>query len=40
MISRQALIIAYNDDFLLMTWVTIPTLILIGLMRRAGGSRA
>jgi len=40
MISRQALIIAYNDDFLLMTWVTIPTLILIAFMRRAGAPRA
>jgi DHA2 family multidrug resistance protein len=36
MINRQALIIAYNDDFLLMTWVTIPTLILLAMMRRAG----
>ena len=34
MISRQALIVAYNDDFLLMTWVTLPTLLLLALMRK------
>ena len=34
MINRQALIVAYNDDFLLMTWVTLPTLILLAMMRR------
>ena len=39
MINRQALIVAYNDDFLLMTWVTIPTLVLLALMRRAGAPR-
>jgi DHA2 family multidrug resistance protein len=36
MINRQALIVAYNDDFLLMTWVTLPTLLLLAMMRRAG----
>ena len=35
MINRQALIVAYNNDFLLMTWVTLPTLLLLTLMRRA-----
>ncbi|MBU6498305.1 MAG: DHA2 family efflux MFS transporter permease subunit [Rhodospirillales bacterium] len=37
MIERQAQIIAYNDDYLLMTWLALPTLLLILLMRRASG---
>jgi MFS transporter, DHA2 family, multidrug resistance protein len=36
MIGRQAVIVAYNDDFLLMTWCTLPTLLLLAMMRRAG----
>ena len=35
LINRQAVIVAYNDDFLLMTWSTLPTLLLLFLMRRA-----
>jgi DHA2 family multidrug resistance protein len=34
LIGRQAQIIAYNDDFLMMTFVTLPTLLLLFLMRR------
>jgi DHA2 family multidrug resistance protein len=33
-VSRQALAIAYTDDFLLMFWVTLPTALLLLLMRR------
>jgi DHA2 family multidrug resistance protein len=36
MIGRQAVTIAYADDFLLMMWCTLPTLLLLALMRRAG----
>jgi DHA2 family multidrug resistance protein len=34
MIGRQASIIAYNDDYRMMTFVTLPTLLLLLLMRR------
>jgi DHA2 family multidrug resistance protein len=34
LINRQAQIIAYNDDYLMMTYVTLPTLLLLLLMRR------
>ena len=33
-VGRQALAIAYTDDFLLMFWVTLPTALLLLLMRR------
>ncbi len=34
LIGRQAQIIAYNDDFRMMTFVTLPTLLMLLLMRR------
>ena len=34
MINRQALIIAYNNDYLMMTLVTLPALLLLLFMRR------
>jgi hypothetical protein len=34
LIGRQALIIAYNDDYRMMTFVTLPSLLLILFMRR------
>jgi DHA2 family multidrug resistance protein len=40
LIGRQALIIAYNDDFRMMTFVTLPTLLLLLLMRRPARARA
>ncbi len=40
MIGRQAQIIAYNDDYLLMTCVTLPTLLLLLLMRKPRGAAA
>jgi len=36
LMNREALIVAYSDDFLLMTWVTLPTLFMLAMMRRAG----
>ena len=43
MINRQALIIAYNDDFRMMSFVVMPALLLLLLMRRprlpVGGGR-
>jgi len=36
LIGRQAQIIAYNDDFRMMTFVTLPTLLMLLLMRRPG----
>ena len=33
-VTRQALAIAYVDDFMLMFWVTLPTAFLLLLMRR------
>ena len=33
LIDRQAQIIAYNDDYLMMTYVTLPSLLLLLLMR-------
>ncbi len=35
-VSRQALAIAYTDDFKLMFWVSLPTALLVLLMRRPG----
>jgi MFS transporter, DHA2 family, multidrug resistance protein len=40
MINRQALIIAYNNDFLMMTLVCLPALLLLPLMRRSRGGAA
>nr|WP_283949510.1 DHA2 family efflux MFS transporter permease subunit [Limobrevibacterium gyesilva] len=40
MINRQAQIIAYNNDYLLMTWVTLPALLLLLLMRRGNKAAA
>jgi len=34
LITQQAQIIAYLDDFKLMIWTTVPTLLLLLLMRR------
>jgi DHA2 family multidrug resistance protein len=34
LIDRQAQIVAYNDDYLMMTYVTLPALLLLLLMRR------
>ncbi len=34
MVNRQALIIAYNNDFLMMSLVVIPSLLLLSLLRR------
>jgi DHA2 family multidrug resistance protein len=36
LIDRQAQIIAYNGDYLTMTFLTLPTLLLLLLMRRPG----
>ena len=33
-INRQALIIAYNDDYRIMTFFVVPPLLLLTLMRR------
>ena len=32
-VNRQALAIAYSNDFLLMFWVTVPTALLLLVMR-------
>jgi len=40
LIGRQAQIIAYNDDFRMMTFVTLPTLLMLLLMRRPARARA
>ncbi len=37
MVQRQALIIAYNNDFLMMSIVSIPALLMLLLLRRRGG---
>jgi DHA2 family multidrug resistance protein len=37
MVTRQALIIAYNNDFLMMSVVSIPALLMLLLLRRGGG---
>ncbi len=39
-VSRQALAIAYTDDFMLMFWVTLPTALLLLLMRKPRGRGA
>ena len=36
MVTRQALIIAYNNDFLMMSIVSIPALLMLFLLRRKG----
>lgn len=36
MVTRQALIIAYNNDFLMMSIVSIPALLMLLLLRRRG----
>ena len=36
MVTRQALIIAYNNDFLMMSIVSIPALLMLILLRRKG----
>jgi DHA2 family multidrug resistance protein len=40
LIDRQAQIIAYNDDYLMMTYVTLPALLLLLLMRRPAARSA
>jgi DHA2 family multidrug resistance protein len=40
LIGREALIIAYNDDFRMMTFLTLPTLLLLLLMRRPARAKA
>ena len=37
MVNRQALIIAYNNDFLMMSIVSIPALLMLLLLRRRAG---
>ena len=34
MITREALIIAYNNDYLMMTYMIIPCLLLLPIMKR------
>ena len=34
MVNRQALIIAYSDDFRMMSFVVIPALLMLLLLRR------
>ena len=36
MINRQAAIIAYSNDFLMMSYVVFPPLLLLPFMRRPG----
>jgi len=36
MVNRQAQIVAYANDYRLMTWVVVPPLLLLLFMRRAG----
>ena len=38
-VSRQALAIAYTNDFKLMFWVSLPIVLLLLLMRRPGKTR-
>ncbi len=38
MIDRQAQIIAYNDDYLMMTYVTLASILLLLLMRKPRGA--
>ena len=40
MIGRQAQIIAYNDDYLMMTYVTLSSVLLLLFMRRPGTASA
>ncbi len=40
LIERQSQIIAYNDDYRIMTFLTLPTLLLLLLMRRPGAMTA
>jgi DHA2 family multidrug resistance protein len=40
MMTRQAQIIAYGDDYIMMTCVTMLTLFLVLLMRRPGATAA
>jgi DHA2 family multidrug resistance protein len=40
MVTHQAEIIAYNDDFKLMMLTTLPMLLLLPLLRRARGGTA
>ena len=40
MITREALIIAYNNDYLMMTYMVIPCLLLLPIMKRPERRRA
>ncbi len=40
LINYQAQIISYMDDYKLMIWSTLPTLLLLVIMRRPGGPKA
>jgi DHA2 family multidrug resistance protein len=39
MINNQAQIISYMDDYKLMIWSTVPTILLLFIMRRPGGAK-
>ena len=37
MVTRQAMMVAYVDDFWLMMWLSLAAVPLVLLMRRSGG---